>query len=339
MFRQIALCSLVGLGLLCSLQAEVPVWPTSGTGFARGEPWENFIQPTESELPYSGLFGSTREKGTRFHEGIDIRAERRDAQGRAQDAVYAFLSGRVVHVNRQAEKSSYGLYVVIEHRNERPVVYSLYAHLANIAPGIEPEAAVEAGTRLGTMGESSGGYTIPIERAHLHFEIGLRLSDDFQAWYDRQDFKDANDHGLWNGMNLIGINPLKYFGYVRGHGSVPMAHYLREVLKTAFILRVFTEEVPDFIRRYPQLLTERLPRGGVAGWEIAFTWYGLPKRWTPLPRSGHAQRTGVEVVRYESEPLFSQQGRRMLIKEEDGSVRIGSHLAHYLEILFGPSLL
>jgi hypothetical protein len=40
--------------------------------------------------------------------------------------------------------------------------------------------------------------------------------------------------------------------------------------------------VPDFVRRYPSLLTKEIPMAGVAGWEIKVNWTGLPFSWTPL---------------------------------------------------------
>src|SRR5205814_3184419 len=52
---------------------------------------------------------------TRFHEGIDIRALRRDAHGEPLDEVRAIADGKVVHTNPMPSYSNYGNYIVIEH--------------------------------------------------------------------------------------------------------------------------------------------------------------------------------------------------------------------------------
>ena len=66
------------------------------------------------------------------------------------------------------------------------------------------------GKVLGVMGHSSTNETaIPKERAHLHFEVGLLLSEKFQAWYDAEEDNRGtpNQHGIFNGQNLMGFDP------------------------------------------------------------------------------------------------------------------------------------
>lgn len=322
-----------GLLLPLAAIAVAPVWPTSGVYFLNGEHWERFIQPTESGELSSGLFGATREGGRRFHEGVDIAAEDRNARGIVQDRVFAVLPGRVVYVNHIAGKSTYGIYVVLEHDGEDLPVYSLYAHLAKVAPGISPGVRVEEGALLGVMGNTSGGYVIPQRRAHLHFEMGVRLSDDFQRWYNAQKIKDDNEHGVWNGMNLVGFNPLAYFARVRARGTPDMADYVREELPTAFTVLLKTTKVPDFVRRYPALVEGDIPVDGVGGWEVDFTWYGLPKCWRALLLSSIREDEAVAIVAVYPEAMPLQQARQMVIKRADESYGIGRDLQRVLEIL------
>ena len=47
-------------------------WPTAMPRPDIRQP-ETFVQPTASGKLESGLFGMTRNDGTRFHEGVDIR--------------------------------------------------------------------------------------------------------------------------------------------------------------------------------------------------------------------------------------------------------------------------
>jgi murein DD-endopeptidase MepM/ murein hydrolase activator NlpD len=187
------------------------VWPTSSTKWAEGRPAREILQHAGSGEWESGAFGGVRSGGIQFHEGIDIRPVSRNRQGEPTDSVFAAMAGVVRHVSSKAGNSSYGRYIVLEHPDISPGVYTLYAHLASIGREVRVGAKVELGQTIGVMGHSSGGYMIPRDRAHLHFEIGLMLTRNFQSWYDSKKFGSRNDHSLWNGMNLIGIDPLDFF--------------------------------------------------------------------------------------------------------------------------------
>ncbi|HQU08631.1 MAG TPA: M23 family metallopeptidase, partial [Opitutales bacterium] len=107
-----------------------PIWPTACTPFVDGKlkPIGDFIQPTASGVPESGLFGCVRSNGCKFHEGIDIKPNKRDRKGEPLDAVMSIWPGKVVWVNTKPGNSGYGNYVVVEH-STTPAVYSLYGHL------------------------------------------------------------------------------------------------------------------------------------------------------------------------------------------------------------------
>ena len=112
-----------------------------------------------------------------LHEGVDIQPLRRDPSGNPLDDVFAAAAGRVVHVSKEAGASNYGRYVVVEHTIEGCLIYTLYAHLASIA--VEPGQEVRQGETLGRLGFTGAGIDRP--RAHLHFEIAVMLSTNFEA--------------------------------------------------------------------------------------------------------------------------------------------------------------
>ena len=288
------------------------IWPTPNPAFQLGEPIEAYVQPTATGVPDSGLFGCVRNHGGRFHEGLDLYPVERDKHGEAIDAVFAVLPGRVVYVNQTSSHSSYGRYVVIEHDDEVPAFHTLYAHLASVGRSIVVGARVESGTKLGIMGRSAS-YSIPRTRAHLHFEVGFRLTDQFQAWYDRQKYNSKNRHGIWNGMNLVSIDPLGFYESVRGGKAKTLNDYLKSIPASARI-RVQTSIIPGFVKNYPALVTR--PYGGrkVIAWDIAFSKYGVPKEWTPrFAEEDIGGRVGdVKVLAYSPSILNVQSCRRVL---------------------------
>ncbi len=258
------------------LSATEVVWPTTlDLGAVRSA--QDYLQPTVSGRLESATFGMVREEGQRFHEGVDIRPGRRDAAGEPLDLVRAAMDGQVAYVNPHVN-GPYGRYVVLMHPGAELPVYSLYAHLASVEPTVRLGAFVRRGLTLGRMGRSSAGVTpITPDRAHLHFEVGLLLSTGFNAWYAAQpdNRKSPNQHGLFNGQNLIGMDPLPLLS----QRSVDVLALLRRQ-PTALTVVLRAAKTPDFVARYPALA--RGERAKAAGWYVEFSWQGMPLRWTAL---------------------------------------------------------
>lgn len=324
------------LALLTAAGARAKVdfeFPTPNTTWARGD-LTTFVQPTVSGDPESGLFGCTRTGGTQFHEGLDVKPMKRDRAGEAADPIFAVLDGIVRHVSLAPGKSSYGRYVVIEHPDQQPAVYTLYAHLARVEPGLRAGLPVKKGQVIATMGRSAGGYAIPKDRAHLHFEIGLRLTDDFQSWFNWRKFGSPNDHGAYNGMNLMGLDPLDVLRQARSGRVASLRHYF-DRLRPVVTVRIATTRVPDFIRRYPALLRKPLD-GLVAGWEIECNATGLPFAWTPLSPNeviGLAPNQ-VRIVASDAAALRAFRCKQ-LVKPRRGGDLPGDDLQTMLQLVFG----
>ena len=269
--------ALLSLGLASvPLFATEVVWPTT-LDLSTVRTAQDYLQPTVSGRLESATFGMVREEGHRFHEGVDIRPGRRDAAGEALDLVRVAMDGQVAYVNPHVN-GPYGRYVVIDHPGAELRVYSLYAHLASIDPAMKLGAFTRRGTTLGRMGRTSAGASpITPDRAHLHFEVGLLLSTGFHSWYAAQpdNRKSPNLHGLYNGQNLIGMDPLPLLG----QRSVDVLALLRRQ-PTALTVVLRAAKTPDFVTRYPVLA--RGDHNKAAGWYVEFSWQGMPLRWTAL---------------------------------------------------------
>lgn len=310
------------------------IWPTPNPAFQNGEPIESFIQPTASGVSESGLFGCVRTNGRRFHEGIDLYPISRNKSGEASDTIYAVLPGRVVYINKVSGHSNYGRYIIIEHDGESPMFHTLYAHLASVDEGLIVGSRVEQGAGIGIMGRSASS-PIPRARAHLHFEIGFRLSDEFQAWYDRQKFDSKNRHGFWNGMNLVSIDPLDFYRSVRKGKVATVGEHLKSMPAYARI-RVHTTMIPDFVKRYPELVNRTYSESNLAAWDIAFSQYGVPKEWTPrFSDEGISGKPGdVEIIAYNPNLLKEQTCNRVLLLK-GSKPKISANTLNTLKKLFG----
>lgn len=289
------------------------IWPTPNQAFHLGKPIEDFVQPTSSGRIESGLFGCVRNGGTKFHEGLDLFPIKRSSRGEALDPVYAIMPGRVTHISATAGHSSYGRYIVVMHDGESPAFHSLYAHMASIHSDLELGSRVEAGAKLGIMGRSAAGYSIPRSRSHVHLELGFKLSNNFQTWFDRQGYGSKNRHGNWNGMNLVSVDPLDFYRSIRSGEVATFYEYLRR-LPVAARIRVHTAKVPDFVQDYSALVTRPYAGRRLVAWDIAFTEFGVPKEWTP--RFSEEKLGGsvgeVRVLTYNPQLLEAQSCRRVI---------------------------
>jgi murein DD-endopeptidase MepM/ murein hydrolase activator NlpD len=309
-------------------------WPTPNTAWAEGKPLDAYIQHAGSGDAESGTFGGVRSGGRQFHEGIDIKCVSRDRRGEPIDDVFAAMDGVVRHINAHGGDSNYGRYIVLEHPEQTPAVYTLYAHLSRIAPGLHVGDQVRRGQVIATMGHSSD-RPIPRDRAHLHFEIGVMVTQNFQTWYARKGFGSPNEQGLWNGMNLMGIDPLAVFDGWRAGRFKTMQDAFAAMTPAARV-RIATHIVPDYVQRYPSLVSGPIPMGGPSGWEILVNWTGVPFAWKPLNASEVAglSNNNPVVVDANAELERRERSKTVVIPRHGGWV-IGHDLDAVLQQLFG----
>ena len=287
----------------------------------------------------SAMYGSVRtvQSGSTivpsFHEGVDIAPTARGRDGRALDDIVAAAEGTVGYVNRTAGNSDYGLYVVLLHRDPLGPLYTLYAHLDEIEPGLHAGRPIARGARLGRMGRTPT-KVIPVERSHLHFEVGVMLNSDFRSWFLSKRL--TPDHGQFNGWNLAGLPPLApYVAQAEGRAFRLQDWIEGEAPAFEVVVRVLRR--PRFFDMYPGLWRGEPHHGGPV--VIAATEGGVPLGgWNA--NSDEVARLGTQpaiVLRADAERL-GRNGRRLVVRD-NGNWRIGTSGRQWLEILIWPSRL
>ncbi|MFM2167969.1 MAG: hypothetical protein RIS79_2340 [Verrucomicrobiota bacterium] len=259
------------------------VLPTENTALLEKRP-ESYFQfvdrrfEGEETTPWEGgQFGFVRDPRriggsiayARFHEGLDVKPLRRDATGEPLDEVRAIAVGRVVYVAASAGLSNYGRYIVLRHDFEGAgPFFSLYAHLREAR--VQTGDAVMAGQGIGRMGYTGAG--IDQRRAHLHVELNMLLSSDFEAWH-QEGFSTPNHHGIYNGINLLGLDLQGLFLANAKKPPLSIPEFVRGS-EAAFRVRVPGTAKMEIAGRHPWLLNGKTPRG--TSWEVTFTRWGLP---------------------------------------------------------------
>src|SRR5947199_2074981 len=229
---------------------------------------------------------------TRFHEGIDIRPLRRDARGEPLDEVRAIADGKVVHTNLVPGYSNYGKYIVIEHRWDGSSYYSLYGHLSSIH--VHPGDSVTRGQAIAVMGYT--GVGINRERAHLHLEFDLMFSHQFEAWHDAFFRNNPNHNGIYNGLNLAGLDVARLYLALHKNPSLTIAEFLsgEETFYKVTLPKAGNFELPKL---YPSMLAGN--RNRQASWEVSFASSGVPLKIEPSdkqvtqPELSYVKKTSI----------------------------------------------
>lgn len=280
-----------------------------------GPEFYQFVDRTfegETSTPWEGgRFGFVRDPRrvgegvayARFHEGLDIKPVDRDAAGEPLDDVMAISAGEVVHVSKSPSQSNYGRYIVVRHDWGYGPFYSLYAHLGGT--NVEVGEQVQSGHVLGRMGYTGAG--IDKRRAHLHIELTLLWSADFQSWY-ATGFASPNVHGIYNGQNLIGLDIAGLFLAHQKDPSITAAQFVRQT-PPYFEVAVPGSAKMELLSHYPWLLQGTRPAQSPPSWHVQFSEWGLPVSITV----GTEARSSPSVLSVRDSPLPHSLNTRGLI--------------------------
>src|SRR5258708_5113106 len=124
-----------------SCRAETFLLPTANRALFEKGGEERFFVGTVGKPWTTGTFGCVRSDGMQMHEGLDIRCVQRDKRGEPTDPVMATADGTVAYINARPSLSNYGNYIVLRHRIDGVEIYSLYAHLHEVQPGLKAARA------------------------------------------------------------------------------------------------------------------------------------------------------------------------------------------------------
>lgn len=286
----------------------------------------NFFAPTSPDKPWtSGSFGCVRNSGYRMHEGLDILHLHTDKRGEPTDPVMVTADGTVMYFSTKAGLSNYGKYIVVRHVVEGLEIYSVYAHLSEVQPGLRVGDQVKAGQVIGTMGRTSSAETINKDRAHLHFELNLLVNDNFAAWFKQNAAGERNDHGEWNGQNLDGLDAREIL--LAEHNPVRKFSLLDYVRGQTELCRVFVRAKNfPYLKRYAPLILRNpvAERDGVAGYEVALNYNGvafafLPRAASEIKGSGKYQLLSVNEAVQNANPcrkLVAKRGSKWTLTDK-----------------------
>jgi len=332
--RAAALAVLLAAGNAALVSAQVFQLPTANHALFEPGKEDSFFVGTVGKPWTSGTFGCVRSSGWQMHEGLDIRCQKRDQRSEPMDPVMATADGTVIYFNTRPSLSNYGNYLVVRHQIEGMEIFSLYAHLKEIRPGLKMGQAIKAGETIATMGRTTNTREgISKERAHVHFELNLFLNEHFSSWYKKTFPDQRNDHGDWNGQNLVGLDPRLLLLAQQSQGAkFGLLNFIRGQTE---LCRVSVRAPHlSWARRFPALVGRNpvAEKEGVAGYEIALNYNGFPFELVPRAASemkskNRFQLLSVNAAEHQKNPC------RRLVTQKGGRWELASHGLNLLELL------
>lgn len=332
----LAPCEMASILILVTLaaQAQPFLLPTANRALFEKGGDERFFVGTVGKPWTTGSFGCVRSSGWQMHEGIDIRCLTRDKHGEPTDPVLATADGTVAYINNKPSLSNYGNYIVLRHHVDGIEIYSLYAHLHEIHPGLKTGQAVKAGQPIAVMGRTANTHvSISKDRAHLHFELNLFVNDRFSAWHKIAAPGQRNDHGDWNGQNLLGLDPCQILLEANAAGA--KFSLLSFIQHQTELCRVVVRRASfPWLKRYRALIRPNpvAEKEGVAGYELALNFNGIP--FTLIPRAaseikGNARFQLLSV----NEPEYHHHPGRHLVARRGTHWELAPHGLSLLDLL------
>jgi len=277
---------------------------------------ERFYVGTAGKPWTSGRFGCSRTEGFQFHEGMDIRPLERDRRGEPTDVARCASDGTVAYVNTHPSLSNYGNYIVVRHQMDRLEVFTLYAHLASVRPGLKTGVPVRTGDPLGVVGRTSNTrQRITPDRAHLHFEILFMANSRYADWHRTSMAGTRNDHGAFHGFNLLGIDPAEVFRIQSKAGDrYDLVRHLGGIPELCRVL--IRRPNLDWVRRNPGAVRANpaVPREEIAGWELALGFNGVPLHATPRGRAEISSPDRLQLLSVNPEVVAAHPCGKLVVR-------------------------
>lgn len=166
-----------------------------------------------------------------------------------------------------------------------------------------------------------------------NFELDLLVNDRFPAWFKKTFPGERNDHGVWNGQNLIGLDPsLVLLRQQRQGTNFSLLNFVRGQTELCRVV-ARTTNFP-WLKRYAAL-ARRNPtaeKEGVAGYEIALNFNGVPFELVPRAASEIKGKAKLQLLAV-NEAEYRKNPCRKLVTQHKGRWELASNGIHLLNLL------
>jgi hypothetical protein len=187
---------------------------------------------------------------------------------------------------------------------------------------------VKHGQRIAVMGYTGTGLNR--ERAHLHLELNLILSREFESWYNAFFRNDPNHNGIYNGMNLAGLDIARLYLALHKNPSLTIPEFLgrEETFYKVTVPKARHFELPKL---YSWMLTTG-SRNEKSSWEVSFAQSGVPLR----IESSDKSVTQPELSYVEKSSVDYSHLTRDIISGHGANARLTDYGSQLMRLLVWP---
>jgi hypothetical protein len=150
----------------------------------------------------------------------------------------------------------------------------------------------------------------------LHLELNLMLSRKFESWHDTFFKSDPNRNGLYNGLNLAGLDIARLYLALQKRPGLTIPEFLSEEETLYRVLLPLSRHF-DLARAYPWMVREKT-EGETASWEVSFNRAGVPLKIQPSaktvsePELSYLKPGGIDARRLTNERVAGRGGSARL---------------------------
>jgi len=167
----------------------------------------------------------------------------------------------------------------------------------------------------------------------VHFELNVFVNDNFAVWYKKAFPGERNDHGIWNGQNLNGLDVREILlGEHNPAGGFSLLNFIRGQTELCRVL-VRATNFP-YLKRYPALVLKNpvADREGVAGYEIALNYNAVAFALMPRAASEIKGRARFQLLSV-NEPEYNAHHCRKLVVQRGSRWELANNGLRELELL------
>ena len=123
------------------------------------------------------------------------------------------------------------------------------------------------------------------------------MNDRFASWFRQNKPTERNDHGNWNGHNLLGLNVADILMAERpGQKKISLLDFIRNQPELCRV-QVRAKDFP-FLKRYAPLVQKNpvAEKQGIAGYELTLNYTGVPFAAVPRAESEMKSRSKIFLL-------------------------------------------
>jgi hypothetical protein len=163
--------------------------------------------------------------------------------------------------------------------------------------------------------------------------LDLVINERFPEWYRKTFPMQRNDHGGWNGQNLLGLDPREVL--LEQHRLGAKFSLVQLIRAQTELCRVVVRDTNfPWLRRYPMLMARNhvADKEGIAGYELVLNFNGLPFEMIPRAASEIKSKSKLQLLSVNAAERLKNPCRRLVV-QKGNRWELSNHGLHLIELL------